>query len=113
MDALGKVGRLKFPWPLFAYPFYLFNRSPGKVGSHFDPKCDLFVPSEKELVVSSDLHLVAMAAVLVACTAKLGVAAMAALYLVPYWVFVMWLDTVTYLQHHGSSDPTEKLPWYR
>ena len=31
MDAVGKIGRLRFPWPLFAYPFYLFNRSPGKV----------------------------------------------------------------------------------
>lgn len=24
-------------------------------------------------------------------------------------IFVMWLDTVTYLHHHGH----EKLPWYR
>lgn len=33
-----------FPFPLFAYPFYLFNRSPGKDGSHFDPNSDLFTP---------------------------------------------------------------------
>ena len=26
MDGVGKTGRLRFPWPLFAYPFYLFNR---------------------------------------------------------------------------------------
>jgi hypothetical protein len=25
----------------------------------------------------------------------------------------MWLDIVTYLHHHGSSNPTEKMPWYR
>lgn len=27
---MARLGRLKFPWPLFAYPFYLWNRSPGK-----------------------------------------------------------------------------------
>ncbi|KIY95929.1 omega-3 fatty acid desaturase (delta-15desaturase) [Monoraphidium neglectum] len=113
MDPVGRTGRLRFPWPLFAYPFYLFNRSPGKQGSHFDPECDLFVPSEKKMVLTSDAFLIGMAAILVAATAKLGIAAMFNLYFVPYWVFVMWLDTVTYLQHHGSSDPTDKLPWYR
>lgn len=25
-------------------------------------------------------------------------------------IFVMWLDTVTYLHHHGHE---KKLPWYR
>jgi omega-3 fatty acid desaturase (delta-15 desaturase) len=65
------------------------------------------------MVLTSDAFLIGMAAILVAATAKLGIAAMFNLYFVPYWVFVMWLDTVTYLQHHGSSDPTDKLPWYR
>lgn len=32
------------------------------------------------------------------------------LYGVPYWIFVMWLDFMTYLHHHGHD---EKLPWYR
>lgn len=32
------------------------------------------------------------------------------LYFVPYMIFVTWLDAVTYLHHHGS---TEKIPWYR
>lgn len=35
------------------------------------------------------------------------------LYVVPYWLNVVWLDVVTYLHHHGSSDPEEKMPWYR
>jgi len=113
MDATGRLGRLRFPWPLFAYPFYLFNRSPGKQGSHYDPECDLFVPSERNMVLSSDACMLGMLGVLALATAKLGAAAMFNLYFVPYWVFVMWLDTVTYLQHHGSSDPQEKLPWYR
>lgn len=30
-----------------------------------------------------------------------------------YWVFVMWLDTVTYLHHHGPEDAATKMPWYR
>lgn len=41
---------MSFPLSLFAYPFYLLNRSPGKVGSHFDPKCDLFSPAEGKMV---------------------------------------------------------------
>jgi omega-3 fatty acid desaturase (delta-15 desaturase) len=47
---MGKVGRLQLPWALFAYPFYLWKRSPGKEGSHYDPACDLFVASEGPLV---------------------------------------------------------------
>ena len=49
-DALGKMGRLTFPIAMLAYPFYLWKRSPGKEGSHYDPKCDLFTPAEEPLV---------------------------------------------------------------
>eukprot|EP00882_Tetradesmus_deserticola_P004762 GHRQ01005018.1.p1 GENE.GHRQ01005018.1~~GHRQ01005018.1.p1 ORF type:complete len:436 (+),score=149.88 GHRQ01005018.1:49-1308(+) len=108
-----KLGRLSFPWSLFAYPFYLWKRSPGKEGSHYDPNCDLFQPSERRMVLTSDAFMVGMLGVLAACTAKLGVAAMFNLYFVPYWVFVMWLDTVTYLHHHGPEDASMKMPWYR
>lgn len=44
----GKLGRVLFPFPLFAYPFYLFNRSPGKDGSHFDPNSPLFTPQVRQ-----------------------------------------------------------------
>ena len=37
MDDLTKLGRMRYPWCLFAYPFYLWARSPGKQGSHYDP----------------------------------------------------------------------------
>lgn len=47
---MGKMGRLSLPWSMFAYPFYLWKRSPGKEGSHYDPECDLFKPSEKNMV---------------------------------------------------------------
>ena len=49
-DGLGKAGRLTFPIAMLAYPFYLWKRSPGKEGSHYDPKCDLFTPAEEPLV---------------------------------------------------------------
>ena len=55
-EPLARVGRLSFPLALFAYPFYLWKRSPGKEGSHFDPACDLFVPSEKNMVRPRALH---------------------------------------------------------
>lgn len=38
------------PWALFAFPFYLWKRSPGKEGSHYDPECDLFTEAERNQV---------------------------------------------------------------
>lgn len=49
-DPMAKLGRLTFPTALFAYPFYLWNRSPGKQGSHYDPNSDLFQPGEANMV---------------------------------------------------------------
>ena len=112
-DTMEQAGRLVFPLPMFAYPFYLFQRSPGKQGSHFDPECDLFKSGERRMVLTSNAFLAAMAGILTFCTLQLGPLAMFKLYLVPYWVNVVWLDIVTYLHHHGSSDREEQLPWYR
>lgn len=112
-DPWARAGRLAFPLPLFAYPFYLWQRSPGKSGSHYDPECDLFRASERRLVLSSNAHLLGMLAVLAAATVALGPGAIFCLYVVPYWINVVWLDVVTYLHHHGPSDPAEKMPWYR
>lgn len=50
MDGLARAGRLSLPWAMFAYPFYLWKRSPGKEGSHFDPGCDLFTDGEAGMV---------------------------------------------------------------
>jgi len=113
MDKLAKLGRLLFPMPLFAYPFYLFNRSPGKNGSHFDPKSDLFVPGEENMIKTSNAFQLGFIGILAACTFALGPMAMFKLYVLPYWMFVVWLDVVTYLHHHGPSDPEEEIPWYR
>lgn len=54
-EPMARLGRLLFPLPLFAYPFYLWQRSPGKTGSHYDPKSDLFVPGEAPLVCALPL----------------------------------------------------------
>eukprot|EP01018_Ginkgo_biloba_P015791 Gb_20040 [translate_table: standard] len=108
-DATRKL-RFTIPWPMFAYPFYLWGRSPGKKGSHFNPKSDLFVPNEKKDVISSTVCWSAMVSLLVGLTFLMGPAWILKLYVVPYWIFVMWLDLVTYLHHHGYE---EKVPWYR
>lgn len=52
-DPLARIGRLTFPISMLAFPFYLMSRSPGKQGSHYDPKADLFVESEEPLVSPS------------------------------------------------------------
>jgi fatty acid desaturase len=112
-DAVARAGRLQLPWAMLAFPFYLFSRSPGKTGSHFDPECDLFVASEKSMVLTSNACLLGMLGVLAACTAALGPLAMLKLYFLPYVVGVAWLDLVTYLHHHGPDDAHAAMPWYR
>ena len=49
-DNTAKAGRFTLPFALFAYPFYLWKRSPGKEGSHYDPACNLFAEGEGKLV---------------------------------------------------------------
>ncbi|KAL5809092.1 hypothetical protein ACOSQ3_029783 [Xanthoceras sorbifolium] len=110
LDTATRILRFSAPFPMFAYPFYLWNRSPGKTGSHFDPNSDLFVPSERKDVITSTVCWTAMAALLVGLSFVMGPIQLLKLYIIPYWIFVMWLDLVTYLHHHGHE---EKLPWYR
>lgn len=110
LDTLTRTLRFILPFPMLAFPFYLWNRSPGKSGSHFDPSSDLFVPTERKDVITSTLCWTAMAAFLVGLGFTMGPMQLLKLYGIPYWIFVMWLDGVTYLHHHGHE---EKLPWYR
>ncbi|XP_074574848.1 omega-3 fatty acid desaturase, chloroplastic-like [Curcuma longa] len=110
LDSLTKKLRFTLPFPLLAYPFYLWGRSPGKSGSHFHPSSDLFVPNERKDVATSTICWTAMVVILAGLTFLMGPIQMLKLYAVPYWIFVMWLDLVTYLHHHGHE---EKLPWYR
>nr|AAM77643.2 chloroplast omega-3 desaturase [Prunus persica] len=110
LDKATQMLRFTLPFPMLAYPFYLWGRSPGKSGSHFDPNSDLFVPNERKDIITSTACWTAMAGLLVGLSFVMGPVQMLKLYGVPYWLFVMWLDLVTYLHHHGHED---KLPWYR
>ncbi|KAK7287449.1 hypothetical protein RIF29_00727 [Crotalaria pallida] len=110
LDLATRILRFTIPFPMLAYPFYLWSRSPGKSGSHFHPDSDLFVPNERKDVITSTICWTAMAALLVGLGFVVGPIQLLKLYVIPYWIFVMWLDLVTYLHHHGHED---KLPWYR
>ncbi|XP_074591000.1 omega-3 fatty acid desaturase, chloroplastic-like [Curcuma longa] len=110
LDTLTRVLRFAMPFPLLAFPLYLFARTPGKTGTHFHPSSDLFLPSEKKDVITSTACWIAMVGLLVGLTCFMGPIQMLKLYGIPYVFFVMWLDLVTYLHHHGHED---KLPWYR
>ncbi|KAJ0789015.1 putative acyl-lipid Delta(12)-acetylenase [Helianthus annuus] len=110
LDMATRMLRFTLPFPMLAYPFYLWGRSPGKKGSHFHPDSDLFLPNERKDVITSTICWSAMAALLVGLSFVMGPLQVFKLYGIPYWGFVMWLDLVTYLHHHGHED---KLPWYR
>ncbi|KAK9683483.1 hypothetical protein RND81_10G144100 [Saponaria officinalis] len=110
LDTITKKLRFTLPFPMLAFPIYLFARSPGKTGSHFNPDSDLFVPAEKKDIITSTACWSAMLALLVGLSFVMGPVQLLKLYGVPYVLFVMWLDLVTYLHHHGHED---KLPWYR
>lgn len=98
----------RFQIPLLAYPAYLVGRSPGKKGSHFLPSSPLFRPSEKWDVLTSSILWLMMVGFLGFLTYQFGWLFLVKYYLVPYVVFVIWLDLVTYL-HHTEPD----VPWYR
>ncbi|CAA7389424.1 unnamed protein product [Spirodela intermedia] len=102
--------RFTFPFPMFAFPVYLLYRSPGKSGSHINPYSDLFTPNEREAVATSTICWTAMLLLLAGVTWLQGWIFVIKFYWIPYFIFVMWLDLVTYLHHHGYD---EKLPWYR
>ncbi|CAO2825685.1 unnamed protein product [Amaranthus hypochondriacus] len=110
LDYSTKILRFTFPFPLLAYPIYLWSRSPGKSGSHFHPESDLFTPNAKKDIITSTICWSAMAFFLVGLAFIIGPIQFLKIYGVPYMIFIMWLDFVTYLHHHGHS---QKLPWYR
>ncbi|CAD5164955.1 unnamed protein product [Musa acuminata subsp. malaccensis] len=110
LDSLTQKLRFTMPYPLFAFPLYLWARSPGKTGTHFHPSSDLFLPNEKKDVITSTACWITMVGVLAGLACLMGPLQVLKLYGIPYLIFVMWLDLVTYLHHHGHN---EKLPWYR
>ncbi|MFQ6619657.1 hypothetical protein Gotur_000717 [Gossypium turneri] len=110
LDTSTRLLRFTVPFPLFAFPVYLWYRSPGKEGSHFNPYSNLFSPQERKLVMVSTACWSTMAIILAYVSFTVGPSHMFKLYGIPYLIFVIWLDLVTYLHHHGHE---QKLPWYR
>jgi acyl-lipid omega-3 desaturase len=107
--AMGSLEKgVRYYAHLLAYPIYLFRRSPGKQGSHFDPSSGLFKPSERNDIIVSTTCWIAMLVLLTISSFQFGLLWVAKLYLVPYIGFVIWLDLVTFL-HHTEDD----IPWYR
>jgi acyl-lipid omega-3 desaturase len=99
----------RFDLPLLAYPIYLFRRSTSREGgSHFLPSSPLFRASEKWDVLTSSLLCAVMVLFLGWITSVFGWLFLVKYYVVPYVVFVIWLDLVTFL-HHTEAD----IPWYR
>lgn len=103
-----KLVRFRMPFVLLAYPVYLFMRSPGRQGSHFLPSSDLFRPSERRQVITSTAWWSAMVLLLAVLTVQYGLLFIVTYYVIPYLIFVVWLDLVTFL-HHTEAD----IPWYR
>ena len=106
MDVIGKA--IRFNLFLLAYPFYLFKRSPGRKGSHFMPGSELFRTSEKWDVITSTTLWTLFIGFLGWIGLQFGLVFLIKFYVMPYLVFVMWLDLVTFL-HHTEPD----IPWYR
>ncbi len=99
---------LRYQMILFLYPLYLFKCSFNREGNHFFPNSPLFKPSEKWDAIASTFCWAAMVVLLGFLTYQWGLIWLVKYYLMPYIVFVVWLDLVTYLHH---TDPD--IPWYR
>lgn len=69
-----------------------WGRSPGKKGSHFNPNSDLFVPSERNDVVTSTACWTAMAVFLGYLSVVMGPVQLLKLYGVPYAVLLLPLS---------------------
>ncbi len=93
---------------LVAYPLYLFIGSPEReAGSHFASSSRLFRPSEKWDIITSTVLWTLMIGFLGWLAFQFGWLFLLKYYVVPYLVFVVWLDLVTFL-HHTEAD----IPWY-
>jgi omega-3 fatty acid desaturase (delta-15 desaturase) len=107
VEALPRLARwLRFRAVLFALPFYLWRGTPGRTGSHYDPRC--FPPRSRRAVATSIGLCGATALALVAWGCYAGPATVLRYWAAPWLVFVMWMDLVTYLHHTDAA-----VPWYR
>ncbi|KAH7286701.1 hypothetical protein KP509_32G018800 [Ceratopteris richardii] len=89
LDTLTRMARFS-PLSMLAYPLYLWGRSPGKTGSHYHPSSPLFMPNEKNEVLTSTICWFSMVTLLVGLAFALGPILMLKLYVVPYWFGWIW-----------------------
>lgn len=90
---------------LVLYPFYLVLDTEFTSGNHFNPWGRLFSKEERVGAAISTVSVVGWLAFLFM---TFPVRLLLDAYFVPYIIFVMWLDLVTYLQHTDST-----LTYYR
>ncbi|CAI0540670.1 unnamed protein product [Linum tenue] len=86
LDTSTKFMRFTIPLPMFAYPIYLWRRSPGKKGSHFNPYSDLFAPHERKAVLISTLCWTSMVLLLLYSSFLFGFLPVLKIYGIPYLV---------------------------
>lgn len=106
MDSVSKFFRFKIF--LVVFPLYLFVRSSGRDGSHFHPNSPLFSKGDRSKVISSTFFWVLWLTFLVGSGIYFGFWNLLSFYIIPYFIFVVWLSVVTYL-HHTAPE----VPWYR
>ncbi len=99
---------LRFRAFLLVFPFYLARGTPRRSGNHFDANGALFAPAERAAVRRSVACVAGFAAALLAAAAWLGPGSIVRATLVPYLVFVAWIDLVTFLHHTHPQTP-----WFR
>ena len=97
----GRFFRYSAACLAFVWPIYLCteSRRMGFTGNHFNPWSPMFEPKERAGIIASVACVAAVVGVLCYLTAVHGAMLVAQAYVVPYFVFVIWIDTVTYLQH--------------
>ncbi|KAF5368960.1 hypothetical protein D9758_003062 [Tetrapyrgos nigripes] len=98
---------------LLAFPAYLFFNVSGqrhypKWTNHFDPSSILFAPSQRHLVVLSNIGMLTMAYLVWVASKEYGAGEVAKYYGIPWLGVSHWFIMITYLHH---TDPT--LPHYR
>ncbi|EIN09215.1 delta-12 fatty acid desaturase protein, partial [Punctularia strigosozonata HHB-11173 SS5] len=76
--------------------------------NHYLPSSPLFKPSERRLIIISDVGIATMCVVLLTYAKCCGWSAFLVDYVVPYLLSNHWIVMLTFLQH---SDPT--IPYYR
>lgn len=110
LTALPVVTRwLRLRGLLLAFPFYLLRGTPGRnFGTHYDPRCSLFSPTERRRVACSVALCGIWFVALLGLAAWQGPFAVLRHFWLPWAVFCGWAALVTYLHH---TDPN--VAWYR